>query len=388
MKLLVVTHVYPLNPHNPADIPGNFLPPFLTELVKLGTRVSVLAPAREGDQIPDDSVPVTRFRWWSKAEPLGRFNTRNPVDALRLANLFWRGTRALQELIRRERADVVLACWAVPAGVFAESAKRATGTPYVTWSLGSDIHSSPKNPLLRPLVVRSLKHAAKRYANAHVTAREVERLCGIDCDILQTMRKLPDAVPADLPRDRRNFLFAGRLERVKGADVLLSAFAKLEPEPVPPHLYLAGTGTEENALKAQARALNLENRVTFLGFLDGPALASCLRAVDAVVIPSRAESLPTILTEAAQCGAPVIATRVGEVGAVLERFRIGLLVAPENSDGLARAMVEMTHLERDSFHAEQARLLHEFDLTRAAKKLVDDLEIIVTRPVRSRQDND
>src|SRR5712692_1497000 len=124
MNLAVVTHVYPSNPHSPEEIPGNFLPPFLHELARLGATIRVLAPESTTNDFADPAAHVTRFHWWRDARPLGQFRATNPLDALRLANLIQRGVRALHDLIARERIDAVLACWAVPSGFIASFALK------------------------------------------------------------------------------------------------------------------------------------------------------------------------------------------------------------------------------------------------------------------------
>lgn len=379
MKLILATHVYPLNPRAPTDIPGNFLPPFIAELAKRGTDVHVLAPNRRGDKVADMNAPVTWFDWRGDSRNLGRFNPLQPLDALRLANLYQRGATELKNLIRRQRAEVVLACWAVPSGVFAESARRALGTPYAVWCLGSDIHSSGRNPLLRPLVKRALKGASIRYANSITLAREVERLSAGACDFLPTMRALPDVPAMELPQDRVNFLYAGRLERVKGVDLLLHAFAQLRSRNISAHLYLAGNGSLENELRAQAHSLGLDNDVTFLGFLSDAPLAAYLRAVDAIVIPSRAEALPVIFTEAARCGTPTVVTNVGDLGTLAREFHTSIVVTPENVEALCRGLIDMARADHSEFRKRMPELLEKFDYGRAAEKLLMDLETTCVR---------
>ncbi len=377
MRLVLATHVYPLNPRAPTDIPGNFIPPFVYELFKRGAQVRVLAPNRPGDKTPDPNAPVTWFEWDGDGRNLGRFNPLNPMDAWRLFSLYSRGTVELQRLIREHRADAVLACWAVPSGAFAASAKRALRTPYVTWSLGSDIHTSPRNPVLRPLVKGALANASLRYANSLSLGREVERLCGLSCRFLPTARTLPAVSPADLPRDRVNFLFAGRLEKVKGADILLQAMAQVCANMHNVHLYIAGNGSEEKSLRELAQKLGIEDAVTFLGFLTEAPLAGYLRAVDAVVIPSRSEALPVIFTEAARLGTPAVVTDVGDLGTLARQYGTAIVVAPENVDALAQGILSMANTDRAEFQKGMPELVEQFDYGHAAERLLADLERIV-----------
>jgi glycosyltransferase involved in cell wall biosynthesis len=384
MKLILATHVYPLNPHAPADIPGNFLPTLVYELAQRGAKVHVLAPNIQGEKVTDPNAPVTWFDWRGDGRNLGRFNPVNPLDALRLVSLYQHGRTELQSLVRRQRADAVFACWAVPSGVFAEAARRALGVPYAVWGLGTDIHTSPRNPLLRPLVIRTLRGASLRYANSTTLVRQVEQLSGMPCAFLPTARPLPDVPPADLPRDSVNFMYAGRLEPVKGVDILLTAFAQLRNQNIRAHLYLAGNGSLESPLRAQVKALALDEAVTFLGLLSENPLASYLRAVDAVVIPSRAEALPVVFTEAARFGIPAVTTDVGDLGALARQYKTAVVVAPENAAALAQGLYTMACSDRTRFQEGMPQLLQHFDTGRAAEKLLSDLERVLGHPPESR----
>ena len=370
MNLAVITHLYPANPRAPQEIPGNFLPPFLRELTQQGISVRVLAPqtAQEQDE-SDPAVPVHRFAGWGDARPLGALRVTNPRDAWRLAGFVWRGMRALNALIAREQIDAVLACWAIPSGFIASFANK----PYAVWGLGTDIHTSTRNPLTRAFVLRALNHARWRYANSHALVRMVKELTGLDCALLLNMRPLPrDVPPADFPKDRMNLLVAARLEYVKGVDVLLDALARI---PLPrPRVYIAGVGTLENDLRGQTARLGLQNDVVFLGFLDARALAAALRACNALVIPSRAESVPMILKEGACLRVPVVATDVGDLGELVREYNVGLVVPPGDASALANALIEMRNAPRDRFTARLGELAAQFDLARAAEKLATDLQ--------------
>ncbi len=372
MNLAVITHLYPAHPHAPQEIPGNFLPPFLRELTRRGISVRVLAPQSTPEpDVADPLLPVERFAGWGDARPLGALRVTNPRDALRVARFVWRGIRALNALIARERIDAVLACWAIPAGFIASFADK----PYAVWGLGTDIHTSARNPITRAFVLRALKRARWRYANSHALARMVEELTGVDCALLPNMRPLPrDVPPADFPRDRMNLLVAARLEYVKGIDVLLDALARISPPR--PRVYIAGVGTLEDDLRAQTTRLNLQDDVTFLGFLDARALAAALRACDALVIPSRAESVPMIFKEGVCLRVPVIATDVGDLGDFVREFDAGLVVPPGDASALADALIEMRDAPRARFTARHDELAAQFDLHRAVEKLAADLQAL------------
>jgi glycosyltransferase involved in cell wall biosynthesis len=114
-------------------------------------------------------------------------------------------------------------------------------------------------------------------------------------------------IPSD-PHSRDNFrwLSVGRLDPVKDHATLLRAFAML-----PPHasLAIAGSGTQESALRRLAHSLRIEDRVSFMGFQAD--VRRLMQESDAFVLASRWEGLPLALLEANACELPSVFTHTG-----------------------------------------------------------------------------
>ena len=140
----------------------------------------------------------------------------------------------------------------------------------------------------------------------------------------------PAAGLAGLPRPR--VLFAGRLHREKGPDLLLQAIGRLAPPPV---CVLLGAGPEEGALRRLAGELGIEDVLLLPGWQNrvGPWLAGA----DLLVVPSRYESWSQAAVTAMAHGVPVVATNVEGLPITLAEGR-GLLTPPEDPDALAAAI--------------------------------------------------
>ncbi|HEX2215791.1 MAG TPA: glycosyltransferase family 4 protein [Xanthobacteraceae bacterium] len=110
--------------------------------------------------------------------------------------------------------------------------------------------------------------------------------------------------------DAADVLFVGELRMLKGIDVLLEALSLLALEGRPASATIVGDGPDAQELQERATALNLANSVRFAGVL--PARTAFAKA-RLLVVPSRAESLPYVVLEAAAAGLPMIATNVGGI---------------------------------------------------------------------------
>lgn len=127
----------------------------------------------------------------------------------------------------------------------------------------------------------------------------------------------------------------GRLHPQKGLDVLLGATAALRRRRVEVRVAFVGQGPLEGRLRRQAAMLGVDGMVTFAG--PSANAADELAAADVVVVPSRWEGWPLVVSEALHLGRPVVASGVGGVPDMLDGAP-GWLVEPGNAQRLADAL--------------------------------------------------
>jgi glycosyltransferase involved in cell wall biosynthesis len=116
--------------------------------------------------------------------------------------------------------------------------------------------------------------------------------------------------PIAKANDATDLVYVGEFRNIKGADLLVDAVAKLRRDGNPVTLTLAGDGEETDALKAQVQRLGLGEAVRFIGHVKaryGFSKGSLL------VVPSRGDSMPYVVIEAAAAGIPMIAANVGGI---------------------------------------------------------------------------
>jgi glycosyltransferase involved in cell wall biosynthesis len=146
-------------------------------------------------------------------------------------------------------------------------------------------------------------------------------------------------------------LYVGQLIALKNLDVLLRAIALIK-QPVELDLVYHNSALEP-PLRKLAMALGLDERVRFLGPRSPHELASIYQHADVFVLPSAADALPSVVTEAMLCGTPVIATDVGGVREQLSGY--GTCVPPGRADELATAIIYMLdHYEQFAAQGEVA----------------------------------
>lgn len=193
-------------------------------------------------------------------------------------------------------------------------------------------------------------------------------------------RGLPDSrvrvIPSGIdvlryePHQPRNPFVVGtitNLEYWKGVDVLIAAVGKVG---VPLRLEVFGDGTCAEALRRQASSLGVQ--ATFHGAV--PDARDRITELDAFVLPSRAENLPIVILEAMASAVPVVATRVGGVPELVVDGESGLLVEPDDSSGMARAieLLAANPALRASLAREGARRAEEhFDPARLSRLMVE-----------------
>ncbi|GCE24049.1 glycosyltransferase [Dictyobacter kobayashii] len=135
-----------------------------------------------------------------------------------------------------------------------------------------------------------------------------------------------------LPTDRPLIIHVNRLSEEKRIDVLLDAMAKIK---VPAHLALVSTGPAEAALRAQVEQLQIQDRVSFLGFVRDADLIPLRRSAQLFVIPSEADLQSLAMMEAMACGRPVIAANSYALPELVHHNQNGFLFEPGNSDEMA-----------------------------------------------------
>ena len=146
--------------------------------------------------------------------------------------------------------------------------------------------------------------------------------------------QIPNAIDLNLiPKKstkqfKNQLIFAGRLSKEKGIEILLEAASQL---PNNYHLLIAGSGPlEEKVRKLSDEKTNLH----YLGYQSKQNVLSLIRGSDLLIQPSLEEGISSTLLEAMACGTCVLGSDIEGISEVIENNKTGLLVEPNNSDEL------------------------------------------------------
>jgi len=242
-------------------------------------------------------------------------------------------------LIRRLKPDVLHGHGA-KAGAFIRLKPRSKGTIHVYTPHGGSLHY-PLNTIKGALysrLERTLMNRTDLFLFESAFARDTyQRTIGTPKGLVRcvfngvTAEEFDPIVKA---ADATNVVYVGEFRHIKGADLLIDAVARLRADGKPVTLTLAGDGEELEALKAQIEKLGLTEAVRFIGHVKARYGFS---KGTVLVVPSRGDSMPYVVIEAAAAGIPMVAANVGGIPEIFGTHTEALF-APNIAGAMADAI--------------------------------------------------
>ena len=397
MNICIITSSFPSHSDDIVQVP--FLVDFIKGLKKRGHQIFVFTQDRKEEKKEFlKGVKVKWFPWIKSKKPLVQLNPLNPLDFFRILSLFFNGKSELSPFIKENKVEACLALWVLPGGYFANQAYRQARIPYSIWSLGSDIYRYGKNPFLYPVMKRIIQEAKGVFADGFDLSKRIEERFGRKCFFLATTRTIPPPPPLPIPphppllkggeggllkggpeglADRPyRFLFVGRIEKVKGIDLLLQSMAYLKEEELNAHLTVVGRGGMEEWAKNFIEEKTLGGHISWMGNVSDETLASLYESSDCVLIPSRSESIPLVFSEALRFNKELIVTDVGDMGMLGRQYGVAWVIPPENVMALKEMMKKRVKLqdnekeERDEDKREELKRL--FNIEASVERFLAD----------------
>ena len=302
------------------------------------------------------------------------------------------GATAWARRMIREHAPDIVHAHLIPATQVGWLAARLTHVPAVT-----TVHFT-FDCLNRGRMVRRLAAASYRlYGGIFAISEAVRASVVVECDVpedrVTVLRNGVDFARLDrcgpdaretarrtlgLGPEHTAIGYVGRLDRIKGVHILVTAFARLRTEFPAVRLVIVGGGDQRKRLESLAQDLDLGGSVIFAG--EQHDAAAHLAAVDLFVLPSLTEGLGLSLVEAMAAGLPVVASRAGGIPEVVSHDETGLLFAPGNSEDLASCLNEMMRfpgLRRRLAAAGKAAVRREFAIDGHVERLYAEYDRMI-----------
>ncbi|MDD5291133.1 MAG: glycosyltransferase family 4 protein [Patescibacteria group bacterium] len=183
--------------------------------------------------------------------------------------------------------------------------------------------------------------------------------------------------PATTPKNNniKNILFVGALDKAhyfKGVNILLKAISRFQISDF--RFQIAGDGDLKQSYIAQAKKLNISDKVKFLGKVSGDELPKIYQQADLFVLPSinKNEAFGLVLLEAMASGVPVIASDLPGVRTVFASGKQGLLVKPGDAEDLKNKIEKiLSNEEKRKIMGREARALalEKYSWQEVSKKL-------------------
>ena len=321
MNICVITSTFPTNEQDPF---GGFILDFCVALAKTHSVTVVTQKRTEEYHIPTliKLVPVS---WNGDKIPLAELKFYKLLHIFYAINLLFNTAKTLTRLSANTPIDYCFCLWALPSGLGGYFLFKKFNISYDVWCLGSDIWKHKDNWLTRPFLNKILNSSNNIYTDGYTFCKEVDLLCNKTSRFLPSCRNIVQN-HTSIQREKtheKTFLFIGRYHYNKGPDILIEAIKKLPDEINSKSVFLFyGIGSLHRDIADTVRRFDLHN-VFINDMVDTDRISEVFFHSHFLIIPSRIDSIPVILSDAMQCNTPVIGSEVGDLGDIINTYGIG-----------------------------------------------------------------
>jgi glycosyltransferase involved in cell wall biosynthesis len=296
-----------------------------------GHAVGIVADSLTGGPRADASLSEIAPRLSLGVHRIAIHREPHPLDLVSYAKF--------SRLIRKLNPDVLHGHGA-KAGAFVRAQRYNRGKIRVYTPHGGSLHYplNTRKGLFYSKLERALMNRTELFLFESAFARNTyQRTIGIPKGVVRCVFNgvmADEFEPLVTAEDASDVVYVGEFRHIKGADILIDAIARLRAGGRQVTLTLGGDGEELPALQAQCERLGLTTVVRLLGHVPARTGFSKGRLL---VVPSRGDSMPYVVIEAAAAGIPILAAKVGGIPEILGPDHPNL-VAPDNVPALADAI--------------------------------------------------
>lgn len=290
----------------------------------------------------------------------------------------------LRRYIREIQPDLVHAHYATSYGYLAA---RSGFHPLMITGWGADIFDSPKQFLMRRMLMFSFRKADALSVLSEVTQREMRKYTEKRVHLIPFGVNTSRLDVSD--RKNRETVSIGTVRTLTekyGVEYLVRAIAKIYPDRTNIRLSIVGDGPLRKMLEELTRELGIDHITTFHGYVnqntDFPRYKKLLDEMDIFSILSviDSETFGVASVEASACGLPVVAANVGGLPEVVIDGKTGILVPPRDVEKTAEALLRLIDHpeERDRMGKDgRAYVLERYDWERNVLQMTDVYESLI-----------
>lgn len=305
------------------------------QLTELGHEVKIIAPCTRGRPTYLDQEVI----------PIGRPFPIPSGGSIARVDLFPSSFERVNEVLNSEKFDIVHIHEPFTPTIALAALLRSSSVNVGTFHA---CHTKPRGYFLgKPLLTRWLQRLDGKIAVSQPALDFVSRHLKGDYQIIPNGIDVDNfsgvATPPQEYRDGKfNILFVGRLEKRKGFDCLLKAYARVRCQFSNVRLIIVGPGSRlRGKYEKMIRRQGITD-VAFVGYVSADALPRYYAAADVFCAPATGgESFGIVLLEAMASGKPVIASRIPGYSSVMNEGVDGILVPPRDDESMARALISL-----------------------------------------------
>ncbi len=191
----------------------------------------------------------------------------------------------------------------------------------------------------RRLFKKSIIKSAHKVTAISSPLITIAKECG--ADVVQISNGLHISSIPEIEKEKGTIVFVGRLEKMKGIDVLLLAVSKCKMQNVKCKMRIVGEGSQRKSLEELSKSLGLQDIVTFTGFVPVPHVYEEFAKAEIFCGLSRSEALGNVFLEAQAAGCAVLGTTVGGIPDIVENGVTGLLIPPDDVEVASDALIKL-----------------------------------------------
>lgn len=351
----------------------------LAEVLSTRVPVRVIAPG-QAERAPETIGNLEVWRFAGAGRPLSLLSAKSPTDWPRIAKVLASMHRQASAALADGNVAHMLALWVIPCGWIARSQARRFSVPYSVWALGSDIWTLGRLPVISKMLRQVTAEAASCYADGLTLAADAARISGRPFEFLPSTRRALIADPKPpATRPPWKLLFLGRWHPNKGVDLLLESLHLLSEETWEniSEVTIAGGGPLQEVVDAQVERLKSTGRpIRLRGFLDADSARSELARADWIIVPSRIESIPVVLSDALKARRPVVVTPVGDMARLVGgASSCGIVAGEPTAVSIAEAVARAMETGTAPYLEGVAKAAALFDLASISERIISDMDL-------------